>query len=66
LNALLAKPVLLKWKSDPRIKLIAYDELIKHPDVIFEGICDHQNLIYDPLMADSSKMFDSAYEQADK
>ena len=65
LNAFLAKPVLLKWKADHRIKVIPYEGLIKCPEVTFKGICNHLNVDYDPRMTDSSIVFDSAYETAD-
>lgn len=62
LNAMLAKPMLWSWRNDHRIIEISYNDLVERPAVIFQEICAHLDINFDPSMADDSFVYDSAYE----
>lgn len=64
LNALLAKPVLWARRSDSRVLVVPYHELVAQPSATFERICTHLRTSFDPRMANRSRVYDSAYDPA--
>lgn len=63
IQALLAAIVLWRWSKDPRVLKVSYRELVEHPSRTFKRICAHLQITFDPRMADSSRKYDSSFDE---